>query len=173
MYQVLIADDHPLFRAALIGSLKEMDLNFSIHESSTFEEARLHLSGQPIDLLLLDLTMPGNDGLLGLLRFRSEFPHLGIVVISANEEAKTISDVQGMGAMGFIPKSSKKEDIHLALVMVLSGNFSFPNVSLQSKSAELSNKLNSLTPKQLKVLHMIANGAVSYTHLTLPTIYSV
>jgi len=158
MYQVLIADDHPLFRAALIGSLAEMDLKFDISESSTFDEARQHILNHDMDLLLLDLRMPGNDGLLGLLSLRSEFPELAIVVVSANEDPQTISDAKDMGAMGFIPKSSKRDDIHQGLSRVLDGEFSFPEFTKPDEASDVACKLNLLTPKQLKVLHMIGKG---------------
>ncbi len=158
MYQVLIADDHPLFRAALIGSLAEMDLKFDISESSTFEEAREHILNHDMDLLLLDLRMPGNDGLIGLLSLRSEFPELAIVVVSANEDPQTMSDAKDMGAMGFIPKSSKTDEIHQGLTRVLAGEFSFPEFTKPDDASDVACKLNLLTPKQLKVLHMIGNG---------------
>ncbi len=158
MYQVLIADDHPLFRAALIGSLIEMELKFDIAESSTFDEAYDHILNNDIDLLLLDLRMPGNEGLLGLLSLRSEFPELAIVVVSANEDPQTMSDVKDMGAMGFIPKSSKRDDIHQGLTAVLNGEFSFPEFTKPNDDARVASKLNLLTPKQLKVLHMIGEG---------------
>jgi len=158
MYQVLIADDHPLFRAALIGSLAEMDLKFDISESSTFDEARQHILNNDMDLLLLDLRMPGNEGLLGLLSLRSEFPELAIVVVSANEDPQTISDAKDMGAMGFIPKSSKRDDIHQGLTRVLDGEFSFPEFTKPDEASDVACKLNLLTPKQLKVLHMIGKG---------------
>jgi DNA-binding NarL/FixJ family response regulator len=157
MYQVLIADDHPLFRAALIGSLVEMDLKFDIAESSTFHEAREHILKHNMDLLLLDLRMPGNEGLLGLLSLRSEFPELAIVVVSANEYPQTISDTKDMGAMGYIPKSSKRDRIHQDLMAVLNGEFSFPNFT-KPKNTGVASKLNLLTPKQLKVLHLIGEG---------------
>jgi len=161
MYQVLIADDHPLFRAALIGSLAEMDLKFDISESSTFDEARQHILNHDMDLLLLDLRMPGNDGLLGLLSLRSEFPELAIVVVSANEDPQTISDAKDMGAMGFIPKSSKRDDIHQGLTRVLDGEFSFPEFTKPDEASDVACKLNLLTPKQLKVLHMIGKGELN------------
>ena len=160
-HQILIADDHPLFRAALIGSLNEMNVNFNISESSTFLETQTHISENPTDLLLLDLNMPGNKGLLGVLRLRSDQPDLAIVVISANDDQDVIKDIYNLGALGFIPKSSKRNDIHHSLLTVLSGELSFPEYSSKAEDNHLLKKLNQLTPKQLKVLQMIGDGALN------------
>ncbi len=161
IHQVLIADDHPLFRAALIGSLKEMEVKFHISESSTFLETQTHISENPTDLLLLDLCMPGNEGLLGILRLRSDQPDLAIVVVSANDNQEIIQDIYNLGALGFIPKSSKRHEIHRSLLTVLSGKLSFPEYHSKGEDNHLLKKLNQLTPKQLKVLQMIGDGALN------------
>ena len=160
-HQVLIADDHPLFRAALIDSLREMEVEFHISESSTFLETQTHLSKYPTDLLLLDLCMPGNESLLGILRLRSDHPDLAIVVISANDDHEIIKDIFNMGALGYISKSSKRQYIHQALLAVLSGELSFPEYHSNGQDNHLLKKLNQLTPKQLRVLQMIGEGALN------------
>ncbi|WP_430461155.1 response regulator [Thalassolituus sp. LLYu03] len=159
MYQILIADDHPLFRTALRGALAELKDPCTISECENFDQVQEHLRSGDIDLLLLDLKMPGNNGLMGLMRIRSEYPHLAVAVVSASEDASIISSIRNMGASGFIPKASSPLEIRQAVEKVFAGGVSFPEFS-QVKS-ELTDKLRQLTPQQLRVLQFIAEGALN------------
>ncbi|MDO6805152.1 response regulator transcription factor, partial [Wenyingzhuangia sp. 1_MG-2023] len=117
--QVLIADDHPLFRRALSDALDETGIACSSSECEDFYQVLQTAGQQAIDLLLLDLRMPGNTGLMGLMRLRAEFPQLAIVIVSASEDRMVIEQVRQLGALGYIQKSSTIAGISQALAQVM------------------------------------------------------
>lgn len=160
MYRVAIADDHPLFRSALNGALQELNEPCTVVEAESLEQAITCITEFDVDLLLLDLKMPGNDGLMGLMRIRAEFPHLAVVVVSASEDAGIIQHIKSLGASGFIPKSSSIDIITQGIESVFAGNLVFPDVML-SEANPTADKLKLLTPKQFRVLQLIAQGALN------------
>ncbi|AZZ97059.1 DNA-binding response regulator [Pseudoalteromonas rubra] len=168
MNQFLIADDHPLFREALKGALQNQFDGLEIFESENFEQTLQQLSEQDeLDLLLLDLHMPGNGDLYGLIRIREDYPSLPIVVVSGSEDLNVISKVMGYGAMGFIPKASSSKEIVEALNQVLEGDVWLP-ASLKDQIAELdgedkqlAQQIASLTPQQYKVLQYLHEGLLN------------
>ena len=86
MTRLLIADDHPLFRLALVQAVRDLLPDADIAEADTLTAARAVLAaGADIDLVLLDLHMPGNRGLMGLVELRAEYPSVAVVLISAND----------------------------------------------------------------------------------------
>ena len=160
MYHFVIADDHPLFRSALKAATEELPITCSIVEAESFAQTTLRLQQTEADILLLDLKMPGSEGLMGLMQIRNDYPHLAIVVVSASEDAMTIANIKQIGALGFIPKSSSMEQITQAIECVMNGKISFPNVMLNEKNQHME-KLKLLTPKQLNVLKLIAQGSLN------------
>ncbi len=134
-----------------------MELNCSIFEAATFDDALEVIERQSIDLLLLDLRMPGNDSLLGLMNLRIQHPQLAVVVVSASEDPEIICNIKEMGAMGFIPKSYKPQDMSAALSLVLEGSTAFPNIEAAQANG-ITRKLKLLTPQQLRVLQLVAQG---------------
>ncbi len=165
--KALIADDHPLFRNALKQALSDV-LGDGLLESadfhSTMKQLNLH---DDIDLLFLDLKMPGNSGLAGLSQIRAEFPNILIVVVSAEETPSLIVKVLQLGASAFIPKSTSLESINEAVSDVLNGNEWLPKnlTHLGEQGAIDSNdalqRIEQLTPYQLKVLPMMADGLLN------------
>jgi DNA-binding NarL/FixJ family response regulator len=165
--KALIADDHPLFRNALKQALSDV-LGDGLLESadfhSTMEQLNLH---DDIDLLFLDLKMPGNSGLAGLSQIRAEFPNILIVVVSAEETPSLIVKALQLGASAFIPKSTSLESINEAVADVLNGNEWLPKslTHLGEQGAIDSNdalqRIEQLTPHQLKVLRMMADGLLN------------
>ena len=108
MCKVLVADDHPLFRQAMQIAIEGLDAHDDpvVLEASSIDEVRaLAARERDLDLLLLDLRMPGMDGFAGLVALRREFPALPVVIVSASEEHKTIREALALGAAGYIPKS--------------------------------------------------------------------
>ena len=111
-----------------------------------------------VDLLLLDLKMPGNDGLMGLIKLRSRFPAVGIVVVSATEGPSIVASTQSAGAMGYIPKSSM-QDIQSTMNVIEKFQFSVQQLTEEDqRQADTASRIASLTPQQLRVLAMIAKG---------------
>lgn len=169
MPQILIADDHPLFRAALVQALGG-DPGMQCAQAGTLDEALAVLAAQPeTDLVLLDLHMPGNHGLAGLAALRAEHPQIGVLIVSANEDVQVIRRALDYGAMGFIPKSAPPETIRHAVAAVLAGERWLPpglhNTVLHLRSrpqdTDLASRLARLSPQQFRVLAMVAEGLLN------------
>ncbi|MCE7631014.1 response regulator transcription factor, partial [Vibrio fluvialis] len=119
--------------------------------------------GSEPDLLLLDLKMPGANGMSGLIHLRAEHPDLPIVVVSASEEPSVVSQVKSHGAFGFIPKSSDMRSLISAINQVLNGEPYFPEGLIANAGAcnDLAEKIAALTPQQYKVLGMLSDGLLN------------
>lgn len=163
-YTIIIADDHPLFRNALFQSVHMAVSGANLLEADSLDAllSLLNKHTEP-DLLLLDLKMPGANGISGLIQLRSEYPELPIVVISANEEPTIVSQVKTHGAFGFIPKSSDMKTLISALNQVLNGDPYFPEGLIANHAAcdDLAEKIAALTPQQYKVLGMLSDGLLN------------
>ncbi|MDV7105484.1 response regulator transcription factor [Vibrio sp. TH_r3] len=163
-YTIIIADDHPLFRNALFQSIHMAISGANLVEADSLSALLDLLSRETEpDLLLLDLKMPGANGMSGLIQLRAEYPDLPIVVISASEEPNVVAQVKMHGAFGFIPKSSDMRSLISALNQVLSGDPFFPEQLLKNSNinTDLADKLASLTPQQYKVLGMLSDGLLN------------
>jgi DNA-binding NarL/FixJ family response regulator len=166
-YRLLIADDHPLFRGALreavTGLFKEVD----IAEAGTFEEVTdLAERGGDVDLILLDLSMPGVRGFSGLMYLRAQYPSLPVVVVSANDDPAVIRRCMEFGASGFIPKTLGIEALRQAVIRVLEGEvWTPPDVDLARQSdaeaGAMIARLATLTPQQVRVLMMLSGGLLN------------
>lgn len=168
MTRVVIADDHPLFRNALKLALTACVDSAEVLEAEDLEQTRVVLKGSDdIDLLLLDLHMPGSNGLTGLAGIRCEFPAVAVVVISANEDPAVIRRVLDHGAAGFIPKSSGLESLTEAITAVLDCRTWVPPhlhrtvAALQTSDRHLAERIARLTPQQFRVLEMVADGRLN------------
>ena len=163
IYTIIIADDHPLFRNALFQSVHMAISGANLVEADSLDGLLAVLNNdQDPDLLLLDLKMPGANGLSGLIQLRAEYPDLPIVVISASEEPSVITQVKSHGAFGFIPKSSDMRELIKALTQVLNGEPFFPAGTTDNVFiSELTNKIATLTPQQNKVLAMLSDGLLN------------
>lgn len=167
-YEIIIADDHPLFRSALQQALT-LGLGDNVHlvEAASIAELEALLDqGAEWDLVLLDLNMPGAYGFSGLVLLRGQYPQLPVVMISAQEDASVVSRAREFGASGFIPKSSSLEAIQEAVRAVLDGDVWWPSniedaahVSAEAKAASAG--LASLTPQQFRVLTMVCDGLLN------------
>jgi DNA-binding NarL/FixJ family response regulator len=166
-YRLLIADDHPLFRGALreavTGLFKEVD----IAEAGTFEEVTdLAERGGDVDLILLDLSMPGVRGFSGLMYLRAQYPSLPVVVVSANDDPAVIRRCMEFGASGFIPKTLGIDALRQAVTRVLQGEvWTPPDVDLgrqsDAETAAMIARLATLTPQQVRVLMMLSGGLLN------------
>ncbi|MCD9087742.1 response regulator transcription factor [Stenotrophomonas sp. SY1] len=169
MPTLLIADDHPLFRAALHRAADEAVVDLQISEADSLDGVLEALENQQIDLMLLDLHMPGNHGLAGLATIRALQPGLAIIIVSANEEPQVIRRAIDLGAAGYLPKSSGLVDLQQALQTVLDGERWIPamlretvaRVAPFSKDADLAARLSSLSAHQYKVLSLVAEGLLN------------
>lgn len=166
-HSFVIADDHPLFRGALKQALSGLGDVAEIVETGDFDATRAAVTERPdLDLLLLDLSMPGASGLSGLISLRAANASVPVVVVSAHDDAGTIRRALELGASGFISKSSSMEDIRAAVRTVLDGGIAAPadidlGVEHDPEMSDLIRRLQSLTPQQTRVLAMIANGLLN------------
>ena len=166
-HHLLIADDHPLFRGALREAVNGLFDRAEIAEAGTFEEVTELLErGGDIDLILLDLRMPGVRGFSGLMYLRAQYPSLPIVVVSANDDPAVIRRCMEFGASGFIPKTLGVEALRQAVAQVLRGEvWTPPDVDLQrdtdAESAAVIARLATLTPQQVRVLMMLSGGLLN------------
>jgi DNA-binding NarL/FixJ family response regulator len=162
--RILIADDHPLFRAAMLHALREVLGEVAVVEAASASALEPALAAHPdIELVLLDLTMPGARGLSSLVYLRGERPDIPVVVISSNDHPRTIRRAQQFGAAGFIPKSSTAEAIGKAVSDVLEGGTWFPPMTAErsESDAQLAARLAQLTPQQFRVLLCLADGLLN------------
>jgi DNA-binding NarL/FixJ family response regulator len=165
---VIIADDHPLFRAAIKEVLKVEQGETNFLEANSFESLQeLVEEHQEVDLVLLDLHMPGVSGFAGLVYLCKCYPSIPVVIISANEDPMVIQRALEHGAAGFIPKSSSTKTITNAINAILMGEIWSPpttHSNLPGKNVselELAEKMAQLTPQQFKVLMLMSQGLLN------------
>jgi DNA-binding NarL/FixJ family response regulator len=163
----LIADDHPLFRGALREAVSGLFKDAAIGEAGSFEEVTelLEQDGE-VDLVLLDLRMPGVRGFSGLMYLRAQYPSLPIVVVSANDDPVVIRRCMDFGAAGFMPKTLGIEALRAAIARVLRGEvWTPPEVDLarggDAEAAAMIARLSTLTPQQVRVLMMLSGGLLN------------
>lgn len=155
---ILLIDDHPLFRSGISCVIDELGAGAQAIEASSCEEAlALIAAGSDFSLILLDLNLPGMDGMSGLSKLRDAAPATPIVVLSATEDARTIKQAIGAGAKGYIPKAAAREIILNALRLVLSGGVYLP-VNIMESTALAPPDAEQLTPRQRDVLQWLARG---------------
>lgn len=165
---ILIADDHPLFREALRGAISRVLPDTEIREAADADGLYALVEALPdADLLLLDLNMPGVQGMSALVHLRARYPQLPIVMVSAREEPALMRRVLDYGALGFIPKSTDSAGIGEALLQVLDGECWAPANVLQAprvtddEERETARRISELTPQQFRVLQMVSTGLLN------------
>lgn len=164
-HQILIADDHPLVRQALSQAIRSEWSETRFLEASSLDETLAILDSEDdIDLLLLDLNMPGMQGFSGLFYVRATYPHIAVVMISATESEDVVRRSVDYGAAGFIPKSASLDTIREAVAALLRGERWVPDPDTldgPGGDARLAAKLNSLTRQQLRVLMLLTEGKLN------------
>jgi len=165
--RIVIADDHPLFRGALRQAIGGLIAGASITEAGGFAEMSAALAADSdVDLVLLDLTMPGVQGFSGLMYLRAQYPSIPVVIVSANDDAAVMRRCIEFGAAGFIPKSLDFEEMGAALRIVLDGGTWTPadvemSTPADKETTDLVKRLASLTPQQVRVLMMLSEGLLN------------
>src|SRR5947207_5522888 len=156
------ADDHPLFRGALREAVSGLFEDVEIAEAGSFDDVSKILDrAAEVDLILLDLAMPGVRGFSGLMYLRAQYPSVPIVIVSANDEPAVIRRCMDFGASGFIPKTLGVEAMREAVASVLEGGvWTPPDVNLSAvadaETTAVLARLATLTPQQVRVLMMLS-----------------
>ena len=153
----LVADDHPMVRDALASALTQAFAGAHVVMAGTRPEAQAELEKLPeVDAVLLDLDMPGMDGLTGLALLRSEHPTVPIIVVSAAREPAIARRAYDLGASAYIDKSASLEEIAGTVRAVLDGEiFAPPQAGPVDSFAQ---RAAQLTPQQWRVLALMVQG---------------
>src|SRR5674476_1310831 len=164
---LVMADDHPLFRDALRQAVASVVTSAKIDEAGSFEDLTSLLElDSDVDLILLDLTMPGISGFSGLIYLRAQYPAIPVVIVSASDDAGTIRRSLDFGASGFIPKRFGVETLRDAILKAVSGDVWVPPDTVSPPAADpvmpqLRAPLVTLTPQQVSVLIMLSEGLLN------------
>lgn len=161
MDRIIVADDHPLFRAALVSALARAAPGAVVEETPSLAGAREALTRGPVDLLLLDLRLSDSEGFAGLAGVRSDFPAVPVVVVSASEDGGTIARALAFGAAGFIPKSATLGEMIEALAAIRAGDVWAPATPDLAAVEPMEARIASLTPSQLKILIGLQQGRLN------------
>jgi len=171
--KILVVDDHPLILEALGHVLKQLESTVTVYNAPTADAARRLAGEHPdLDLLLLDLTLPGANGFDLLEEFRQQYPAVPVVVLSASEHAEDVVHALDMGAMGYIPKTSSNEVMLQALRLVFSGGIYVPRAAIThqadvapragaraiARGEKVTGQSLGLTDRQVAVLAFILQG---------------
>lgn len=163
---MVVVDDHPLFREALSGSIKARLPACDVYAVDTFDKLQALLAERlDLDLVLLDLHLPGNHGLSGLAWLRGHYPALPVIVISAHDDADIVQRALNDGAAGFLSKSAESELIIEAIGQVMAGE-TWVSGGMQPESGdadqtELARRVGELTPQQYRILRMLGEGLLN------------
>lgn len=168
--QVLLIDDHELFRAGMRHLLSDIGEPVDLHEATSIPEALANQYGSPIQLVLLDLSLPQTSGMAAITAAKQKFQNAIVVVLSGDDSAVVIRDAIDHGAAGFIPKSVSHSVFVAALKLVIAGETYIPRQALdsiamleeerlnQAQDAESENKLDELTQRQKDTLGLAVKG---------------
>ncbi|KZL18936.1 Transcriptional regulatory protein DegU [Pseudovibrio axinellae] len=165
VHRFIIADDHPLFRGAMRQTIEKQFASVKIIEAGSLDEVTAALDQEEdVDLILLDLSMPGMRGFSGLMYLRAQYVGVPIVVVSGTEDPTTIRSAIEFGASGYIPKSLGIDVIQDGVSVVLEGGVWIPpDIDLNSvdEATKMAQRLASLTPQQVRVLMMLSQGLLN------------
>jgi DNA-binding NarL/FixJ family response regulator len=165
---VLVVEDHALVREGLLQTLRKLAPQVELHEAQDAEQALQVLEcAEEFDLALLDLMLPGMNGLSLLAIMRKRFPAVPVVVVSALDDVETVGRAMRQGASGFVPKSGSSELMLNALRRVLEGEVFLPDALREKlsvrrgegggKSRTLADRFG-LSAAQLRVLELLMQG---------------
>jgi DNA-binding NarL/FixJ family response regulator len=167
--KVIIADDHPLFRTALKQAIIECIDDAGTLEADNFSELLIAIEATPsLEIVFLDLHMPGNDGFTGLTQLQNHYPDLVVIMVSSDDNDETMQKAINFGAAAFIPKSADLTTIASAIDTVLAGDVWLPELIEKNEGQQtalahqkLAKQLGQLTPQQYIVLTQIADGQLN------------
>jgi DNA-binding NarL/FixJ family response regulator len=163
----IVGDDHPLVQSALANALARTFDDAVIRVATNIDEVLdeiSHTTAEMVDLVLLDLSMPGNVGFSGLLLLQSRFPNVPVAIISARDDPNTIRMAIKLGASGYIPKTLAMTSIATAVQSILDGELWMPQgveLSRNSEEEDLASRLSSLTAQQLRILSGMVEGKLN------------
>jgi DNA-binding NarL/FixJ family response regulator len=157
--KILIVDDHPLYREGIISALRTRMSSVEVQGTDSAEEGLQVLGRDPeIDLVLIDVRLPGMDGFAALAVYGARFPAVSRILISGSDEPAYLKRAFEGGASGYIPKSMTVQDVIAAIRKVLEGGVSGPEMVSAARNAESLDPVARLTLRQLEVLRLLGEG---------------
>ena len=160
----LIVDDHPMIRAAREAALTRAHPDTPVLHASDIASAEAVLTGEPnLDLVLFDLNIPGADGFAGLIRLRTAFPRVPVLVVTGHDDTPYRREARTAGAAGFVSKADDTATMLQAIAAVMAGDGFWPDDATTGNNADdsVSAALVSLTPQQLRVLELLGQGLLN------------
>ena len=155
MPRILVVDDHPLYREGMMGALRAELGGVEVVGAGTAEEGLEVLAADPeVDLVLIDLRLPGMDGLSALAAYAARFPAVARLLVSGADEAALVRRAFAAGASGFLPKSMSVAEVSAAIRQVLAGGVYVPGAS----TAPPAGPGAQLSLRQLEVLRLLGEG---------------
>lgn len=153
--RVLLVDDHPLFRQALAATVSQIGVDVAIEQCETMAALRTRLADNPVAaLVLLDLNLPDNSGIAGLLAIKAHYPELAVAIVSAIDDAETVQTAQACGAAGFISKAAGIDELSAAVLALVGGETWFPEADRDDPRA-------GITPTQARILDGVHRGLMN------------
>jgi len=160
--RILIADDHPLYREAVVTQVRRLYPEATVDEAASLDEARVlaETPGANYTLFLLDYYMPGMSE-AALAQLATQFSKVPIALVSGSADANDVRAVIKAGAKGFVPKTANSDHFAHAIQLLLAGGTSVPTDILMGAGPEAEKSapwLSQLTPRELDVLRHAARG---------------
>jgi len=152
---ILIIDDHTLFRTGMKLILMQVGKAESVAEANSIKNS-FELSEQKFDVILLDIHMPGVNGIDGIKPLKEKFSNTPIIILSASTEMQDIAKAKSLGAAGFINKASAADEMVSSISLVIDGGSCFCEEELDE--AAIDNIGDGLTARQLEVLIHLCEG---------------
>jgi len=165
--KLLVVDDHPIVRDGLAALLGQLERDALVLQAGDAEKAlALVAAHADLDVVILDIAMPGMNGLRALAEFARARPELPVIVISASEDARDVREALAKGALGYVPKSASQNALLAAVRLVLNGEVYVPPLILGAPTAVRSPDRRAaaspgrpaLTHRQVDVLRRLSDG---------------
>ena len=153
--RILLIDDHALFRSGLRMVLDANIRDVEMFEASALNEALQGAAFMP-DVVLLDINLPGLNGVEGIALLRRKWPQAPVLVLSSQDDAETVRSVFARGAAGFVSKADTTEKIVEVICLVLNGQISA--TTAMAGDGDTAQPLQHLTPRQCEVLDLLCKG---------------
>ena len=170
--KLLVVDDHPVLREGLATLLRQIGPDTDVLEAADAAEAlTLVAKHTDLDVVVLDIVMPGLDGLRAIAEFGRARPDLPVIVLSSSEDAQTVREAFARGALGYVPKSASRHTLVSAIRLVLGGELYVPPLILDETPAPRTNSVQkepragapTLTDRQIEVLRFVCEGRTNMT----------
>jgi DNA-binding NarL/FixJ family response regulator len=159
LQRILIVDDHPLYREGLMGALRTQLPDIELIGVDSAEEGLKALEHDPdVDLVLLDVRLPGMDGFSALAAYGSRFPTVSCMLVSGDEDPRTVRRAFDAGASGFLPKSLSVAKVSAAIQRVLAGDVFVPDTAKMQLAAAPGRAIERLTLRQIEALRLLGEG---------------